>query len=662
MALEKEKGHRWAVVSLLAALAVLVGFKLLGVLVYDTNDDAIMAGLSYGYYGTPEGKLIYISPLLGGLLAWLQGKVTALPWYYLFEMGMLAVTMAVYYYLVLDRQGKRGLPAAAVLTRVFVFALLDRLQYTKIAGAAAGAGVLLMFHCFREKKKWYGGLLGAGLALAGFLLRPDAFFVVLIPLFGVGVVLLVELLRDKDTKRVLGLCGAFLTVFLLCGGGMLAQKDAYASEAWQSFTRYNDLRTKLLDYGFPDYEENRALYESLNISREDLALFQSWDFGDPEVFSVETMEALCAAKAPRGFSMGALARSAKAAFRGLLSYDFAAGGLLLAALLAACFGSQKGWLQSAYALLALLATETALLYLGRGLRERVDLPLMLTVAAILLTVGMDPGALERKQTRRGAAILAGAMVLSQVPGLIARKDDAMERYVGASHLHGAYQVLSRDKGRLYLTRTDELPADRMPGKQGGFGYLSNIGTLGGWLTQSPYVNARYESYGIANPFRDLVDREDVRLMSEDVGPVLSYIRRHYAPNARAVPVRTVNGEYPVYRILTGEAEIPELPEGEPEKLIWTLDEKGGTLTGTAWVEGENSFAADIYLTLTDGEGQETTFCTLQSPRAGIPMDQGRYGAFETTEEIGPGEYRVTVTLAGEKIYRMDAGNIRVESK
>ena len=247
-----------------------------------------------------------------------------------------------------------------------------------------------------------------------------------------------------------------------------------------------------------------------------LKLFQSWDFGDPEVFDLDAMEALCNAKAEKNASLGELGRGIRSAIRGLLSYDFA--GVLLLSLLALFVSDRSGGLQGLYALLAVVAVETAMLYHGRGLRERVDVPLMLTAAAVQLTVG-------------------------------------------ASHLHGAYQVLSGDKGRLYLTRTDELPADRMPGKQGGFGYLSNIGTLGGWLTQSPYVNARYESYGVANPFRDLVDRGDLRLMSQDVEPVLGYIQRHYAAGARAVPVRMVNGEYPVYRILTGEPRIPELPEG-----------------------------------------------------------------------------------------------------
>ena len=359
MGLEKWKRHRWAAVSLLAALAVLVGFKLLGVLVYDTNDDALMAGLSYGYYGAPEGKLIYINPILGELLAWLQSRVPALPWYYLVELGLMAVTMAVYYYLVLDRQGKRGLPAVVLLTLVFAIALLTRVQYTKIAGAASGAGVLLMLHCVRERKSWYTGLLGGLLALAGFLLRADAFFMVLIPLFGVGAALLWELLRKKECRRALGLCGAFLVLFALCGGGMLVQKRAYSSPDWQQYLRYNDLRTELLDYGFPDYGENQALYGSLHISQEDLKLFQSWDFGDPEVFGLDAMEALCNAKAEKNASLGELGRGIRSAVRGLLSYDFA--GVLLLSLLALFVSDRSGGLQGLYALLAVVAVETAML-------------------------------------------------------------------------------------------------------------------------------------------------------------------------------------------------------------------------------------------------------------------------------------------------------------
>ena len=43
--------------SFAGALAVMAAFWLLGVLVYDTNDDTIMAGLVYSYYGSLQGLL-----------------------------------------------------------------------------------------------------------------------------------------------------------------------------------------------------------------------------------------------------------------------------------------------------------------------------------------------------------------------------------------------------------------------------------------------------------------------------------------------------------------------------------------------------------------------------------------------------------------------------
>ena len=128
----------------------------------------------------------------------------------------------------------------------------------------------------------------------------------------------------------------------------------------------------------------------------------------------------------------------------------------------------------------------------------------------------------------------------------------MEDYVGGAHIQAAFREMSKDKSTLYFLRTDELPRDLLPKRQGGFGYYSNIATLGGWLTDSPYTLERNRAYGVENPFRDMVDREDVALVSDDPQPVLDYIRAHYAPNAQAVETGLLRGEYKVFRIVSGE--------------------------------------------------------------------------------------------------------------
>lgn len=530
------------------SLGLMAAFRLFGVLVYDTNDDAIMASLSYGYYGTPEGKLIYINPALGAVLAFLQRTVPSAPWYYLAELGILGLSMAALYWLILkERHLPEVLPALAVLTVLLVQTELFRLQYTKISGCAAAAGMLLLFEAAQARRKWYGYLPGLLLALLGFCLRDTAFAMVLIPMAGVGLWQLAECWKRGERKQIGAMVLSFCTLFGICGGLHFVENRAYAGEDWQAYQRYNQLRTELMDYGFPEYEENRALYTSLGITEEDLALYKSWDFGDPERFNVETMEALCQAKERQTFSVRAFVSSGKSAVRGLMRYDFTAG-LLMALLLAVVCGGKKRLPLILYEVLALFGTEAWLLYSGRGLRERVDGALVIAVCAVLLAVSRRNK--FRELTGRGCALLALAVALSQVPSFLARKDDAMERYVGGAHLQSAYQVLAADTDRFYFTRTDELPADRLPGRQGGMGYYANIGQLGGWLTESPYVKQRNAAYGIRNPYRDLVDSDRILLMSNDIEPVLRYIRAYYAPDAQAVEVGSVRGEYSLWKFVS----------------------------------------------------------------------------------------------------------------
>lgn len=541
--------NRKGLLAVLLAAVVLVGFRILGVLVYDTNDDAIMAGLSYGYYGLPEGNLVYIHPLLGRLLAGLQRTVPGVSWYLLMELGILFASMAALYSLVLDREEMTWcIPALTVLTLFLTYALLFRIQYTKIAGCAAVAGILLLFRAVEKERKWYSYILGLLLAVSGYLLRDSAFFMILIPMSGVGVWYGIRYLKAGGKKKAAVLTGTFVLLFAVCGSLMAVEK-MMRDPQWAHYRQYNALRTELMDYGFPDYGENQTLYESIGISEADLELYKSWDFDDPERFNIPVMETLVGAKQPRAFSVGTALGCVKESVRGLLHYDFAAC-LLLGILLWLWRGDKAGLLLGLYELAALFGTETYLLYTGRGLRERVDAALVLAVLAVLLAVCTGSEKRKGSLTMGAGILLSAAMALGQCPGLMSRKDDAMERYVGAAHLHAAYQVMNRDEDTLYLTRTDELPPDRMPGRQGGFGYFGNIATLGGWLTDSPCVLERYARYGVTNPFRDLVDSEKLRLVSNNPEPVLDYIRAHYALDARLVEVDCIRGEYKVWRVLS----------------------------------------------------------------------------------------------------------------
>lgn len=119
--------------------------------VYETNDDYIMSAISYGYYDSPQAGLIYIHPLLGEVYALLQKLVPGVSWYYLGELAILGLAMAALYRMAMERDD--CVPVLAVLTLFYAGGLLFGLQYTKIAGTASAAGILVLFWALREKKR-----------------------------------------------------------------------------------------------------------------------------------------------------------------------------------------------------------------------------------------------------------------------------------------------------------------------------------------------------------------------------------------------------------------------------------------------------------------------------------------------------------------------------
>ena len=122
---------------------------------------------------------------------------------------------------------------------------------------------------------------------------------------GIGVYFLLTLKKyfpEKTGKR-LGICvGTFGCLLLAVFAADRADAFMYRSPQWQEYQEFNRMRSRLLDYGFPDYDTNRTLYKELGISEEALQLYKTWNFNDPEKFTAEVMEKLVEQKPERNVS------------------------------------------------------------------------------------------------------------------------------------------------------------------------------------------------------------------------------------------------------------------------------------------------------------------------------------------------------------------------
>ena len=68
----------------------------------------------------------------------------------------------------------------------------------------------------------------------------------------------------------------------------------------------------------------------------------------------------------------------------------------------------------------------------------------------------------------------------------------------------------------------------------------------------PSIRASLAEYGVKNPYRDCVDNDGVRIVSQNIDLILEHIKQEYSPTARAVEVSGTTEEfaYGVYKIVS----------------------------------------------------------------------------------------------------------------
>ena len=73
---------------------------------------------------------------------------------------------------------------------------------------------------------------------------------------------------------------------------------------WNYYQEYNKVRSELLDYGLPDYNENEQHLNELGITKNDYTMISNWTFADPERLGLNTLKAIAELKKPNPLTLG----------------------------------------------------------------------------------------------------------------------------------------------------------------------------------------------------------------------------------------------------------------------------------------------------------------------------------------------------------------------
>lgn len=548
--LREQQEHVWF--AALANLIVMCTLLLIFRPTFETNDDVAIALFVNGARGTYDAHLVYSNYLLGLVLSGLYQFSNQIPWYSLAQYVVLFLSFTSIFHVIVCRlKSVSATWLAIIVTWIFAYEGYIRIQYTKTAGIASAAGILVLLYAVEQKKTERSRIfcgLGYLLSCTGFMYREQQFLAELALMSGVGVFLLTEGMEKKSgeiirrLRRGIMIFGV-LAIAIVCLH--MADRYAYRSPQWQDYLEYNELRTELVDFGFPDYLENKAAYKELGINRTAFQLYRGWNYADTEKFTPEVMRSLIALKKQRAVDLQLL----KGFFRevpGRLLQRISFCCLLLVLLYCLCCGrpAKSAVITRIYEILLGFALYLVLYYSGRYLFNRVDVGLFLAVLLVLLwTV---PPEKNMVKAPIGCLFFGAVAVLSAISwkdSWRSKSAPALERMYNARSI---LEEVASDTEHLYVVKAGTISVstgygvfDTMP-----YGIARNIFTLGGWQAFTAAYCDLMREYGLTNPYRNLSENDKLYLIDRDIKSTMKYIHKYYDKSAQAVLI----SEYPSYNV------------------------------------------------------------------------------------------------------------------
>ena len=239
--------------------------------IFFNNDDVFLKQIASGELtGTPEAHLLHIGYLTGLIISTLYQLFPALPWYgiCLFSCMYVAVLLSIFplFQYLKKAWQKLILTAVSILVMAgFLFSHMLQIQYTTVTATVCACS-LVYFTLAKEEnhvKQYLKNLIPCFILFAiSFELRDKASIMMLPFFIFIGVS---RFIKNRNLlKPLLSCAGILLSIIILLWG---IESLAYAAPVWKDFTAYNTNRENIVDYsGYPSYENNAELYNSLGIS------------------------------------------------------------------------------------------------------------------------------------------------------------------------------------------------------------------------------------------------------------------------------------------------------------------------------------------------------------------------------------------------------------
>ena len=550
--------------------AVLINVLFLALLLtafapmWETNDDLLMSKFVDGQLSRKTAYVPYIHIFLGMLL---KGLYTVFGdgfnWYSACQylallLGFTAVTWSLL-------RRFRLLPAlvmTAVILGAFGTDCYLSMNFSKAGGVEAVGGMCLLLTLLEraEKPRVPALILGVLIALTGLLWRWEEFGICAVLTAAVCLRDLIGLLKENRglagkaaLLRLWRYVRPFAALAVLAAVLFGVFQYAWNRPGIAAYKHFDDTRSVLIDFEIPEYDQIPEVYDELGMDENFVYMMKKWSFYDTERFTQQAIDRLIEArdklvrhKTP-GECLGVFLNECLAGFP--QDRPFAGFGFLLALWLA--FGRRRGreWAALVYMGAVFLGFYLLFIYNQRYLANRVDVGLFFSMA-VALSFLMDEERLEGERWTLLAVLVLSLFVTWRAnrPYCLLDSHNTVE---DRSFDKAAVETLLADEEHRYFVKVWAIEHNLYtPLETPPKGYADRLVMIGGWSMHHPVIEKLLADWGIENPWRDLVNREDIYLIDHDIDRSLAFLRRWYYPEAEAELIEPLSREtgLMVYRI------------------------------------------------------------------------------------------------------------------
>lgn len=517
------------IMGIINAIIFIMYIKIVG-LYFGINDDIAISKLIAGSTGMYEGYSVYINFIPSYILSKISIVFSVRNWFGVYLLASYYLAWTTISTILLEKfKMKVGLSLYLILSLIGVIPMLRFFTFTYVSYISLLASICLIVYLYKErydsKINLIGYIISILIFINGSFIRYKCFYTVILLLIGYTII---KFIQDKK-KAIYIIWMCIIIVISTLGLRQASQYQYNKDEVWKQYLEFNLVRSKLIDYGLPKYEEHKEIYDNVGWSINDYSIFNSYSFPDDEKFSTENLKKIEEYREKNIDNKINVNKIIKKVYTNISSSIYMILSVLLIIVIGIyniIFGKEK--LLSSLLIIYPFVINIMFIVVGRS-PERVTYPHYIMSTILLLIIGDFKELYEnnKRYTQFISSICITIFILFGM-NILYEEYDTNEQNVNSYELAKAKEIneyLYNHKENVYLTTMD-YNSGTIYEKSALRGYEKdselNVISIGGWRSRTKNWNDMKDINGINTILLDLVNKDNYYFVAKTADSINNY--------------------------------------------------------------------------------------------------------------------------------------------